>query len=232
MQASAPRGPLPLGSFYVDAQACGNTGFEPDGRVLYRAQNGKPDFGKTHFAPDANGLTAGAVLAVLTGALQSGDPELAAQAIGKLRAIDRFMNTVPRGAQTWEVPLHTPDILASAHLVRCYTIGCELTGEASMLEQARYWAYSGLPFVYLRQPTEGPVGLYATIPVFGATNWEAPNWLGMRVPWSPNCRRRRFTRMSLQRRGYANAHLTPARRSLAVAPDQRVEAPLPAAERG
>ena len=166
-----------------EAALAGLSQFEPSGRVLYRVQTGKPDFGKTHFAPDANGLTAGAVLAVLTGALQSGDPELAKQAIGKLRALDRFMNTVPRGAQTWEVPLHTPDILASAHLVRCYTIGYELTGEASMLEQARYWAYSGLPFVYLRQPTEGPVGPYATIPVFGATNWEAPNWMGLPVQW-------------------------------------------------
>lgn len=157
--------------------------FEPDGRVLYRVQSGKPDYGRTHFAPDANGLTAGVVLAVLTAALHSGDPDLVKQAIGKLRALDRFTNTVPRGAQTWEVPLHTPDILASAHLVRCYTIGYELTGEVPMLEKARYWAYTGLPFVYLRQPTEGPVGLYATIPVFGATNWEAPNWLGLPVQW-------------------------------------------------
>ena len=157
--------------------------FERDGRVLFRTQRGKPDFGKTHFAPDANGLTATVVLAVLTGALQSGDPDLAKLAIGKLRALDKFMNTVPRGAQTWEVPLHTPDILASAHLVRCYTMGYELTGEVSMLEEARYWAYTGLPFIYLRQPTEGPIGLYATIPVFGATNWEAPNWLGLPVQW-------------------------------------------------
>jgi len=24
-----------------------------------------------------------------------------------------YANTVPRGAQTWEIPLHTPDILAA-----------------------------------------------------------------------------------------------------------------------
>jgi len=89
---------------------------------------------------------------------------------------------VPRGAQTWEVPLHTPDILASAHLVRCYLYAYQLTGDADLLEQARYWAWTGVPFVYLEQPVPGDVGLYATIPVFGATQWVA-SWLGKPVQW-------------------------------------------------
>ena len=41
--------------------------------------------------------------------------------------MDIFHDGVPRGAQTWECPLHTPDILASALLVRAYTLGYELT---------------------------------------------------------------------------------------------------------
>jgi len=67
--------------------------------------------------------------------------------------------------------------------VRAYTLGYELTGDAHFLEQARYWAWTGMPFTYLVPPTTEPVGLYATIPVFGATQWVAPNWMGLPVQW-------------------------------------------------
>ena len=94
-----------------------------------------------------------------------------------------YANTVPRGAQTWEVPLHTPDILASAHLVKAYTLGYMISGKQEYLEQARYWAWTGVPFVYLVNPTEGEIGPYATIAVLGATNWQAPVWFGRPVQW-------------------------------------------------
>jgi len=35
----------------------------------------------------------------------------------------------------------------------------------------------------LHPPTGGPVGLYATTPVFGATDWTAPVWIGKPVQW-------------------------------------------------
>ena len=35
----------------------------------------------------------------------------------------------------------------------------EATGEPHFLAQARYWAWTGVPFVYLRQSTPGPVGM-------------------------------------------------------------------------
>ncbi len=90
---------------------------------------------------------------------------------------------MPRGAQTWEVPLHTPDILASAHLVKAYTLGYIIAGKQEYLNQARYWAWTGVPFVYLVNPTEGDIGPYATIAVLGATNWQAPVWFGRPVQW-------------------------------------------------
>ena len=157
--------------------------FEADGTVLYRKPPNGPDYGRTHFAPHANGLTALSVAALLEAATVSGDPDLLREGLRLLRALDRYANTVPRGAQTWEVPLHTPDILASAHLVRAYTLGYEMTGDGSFFEQARYWAWTGVPFVYLADPTDGPVGRYATIAVLGATNWVAPVWLGQPVQW-------------------------------------------------
>jgi hypothetical protein len=101
----------------------------------------------------------------------------------KLDALAKYYDGVPRGAQTWEVPLHTPDILASAELVQCYVLGYQMTGRRAYLDQARYWAWTGLPFVYLILPVDGAVGAYATIAVFGATNWQAPNWMGMPVQW-------------------------------------------------
>lgn len=159
------------------------TRFEPDGTVRYRKPPSGPDYGRTHFAPDANGLTAQAVASLLESATVCGDPELIREGLRVLRAMDKFANTVPRGAQTWEVPLHTPDVLAAANLVRAYVLGYEVTSEAHFLEQARSWAWSGVPFIYLASPTSERVGLYATIPVFGATQWVAPNWIGLPVQW-------------------------------------------------
>jgi hypothetical protein len=159
-------------------------GVGDDGAVPYRPSPGRPDYGRTHFEKTANGLSASPVADALAIGMLTGDSALIDRALQRLRQIDvRWRGTVPRGAQTWEVPLHTPDILASAHLVRAFVLGYELTGDAVLLERAREWAWTGVPFVYLVPPTDGPVGLYATIAVLGATNWEAPNWIGLPVQW-------------------------------------------------
>ncbi|MBN9689537.1 MAG: hypothetical protein J0M24_04800 [Verrucomicrobia bacterium] len=156
--------------------------FHPDGSLPYAAPAGGPDFSSTHWSKEANGLAATSVTQILERGLFGGDRDLIREGLRLLRALDRFRNTVPRGAQTWEVPLHTPDILASAYLVRAYTLGFELTGEADFLQQALYWAWTGVPFVYLQASTT-PVGAYATTPVLGATQWIAPNWIGLPVQW-------------------------------------------------
>jgi hypothetical protein len=157
--------------------------FGPDGSVHYQKPASGLDYGKTHFSTEANGLTAQVVHTLLEAAAFAGDKSLINDALRQLRALDKFRNTVPRGAQTWEIPLHTPDILASAYLARAYTLGFELTGEPGFREQARYWAWTGVPFVYLTPPTDQPVGLYSTIPVLGATGWVAPVWIGLPVQW-------------------------------------------------
>jgi hypothetical protein len=157
--------------------------FEADGSVKYHARPGGPDFAKTHFTNEASGLASRVVVDLLEAATFSGDHELLDLALQRLRGMDKFHDGVPRGAQTWECPLHTPDILASAQMVRAYTLGYELSGEAHFIEEARYWAWTGVPFIYLVAPTDQAVGLYATIPVFGATHWQAPVWLGLPVQW-------------------------------------------------
>jgi hypothetical protein len=157
--------------------------FEADGSILYRKSAGHEDYGRTHFAPEANGLTAQVVESFLQAATVCGDRALIEQALDRLRGLNKFRDTVPRGAQTWEVPLHTPDILASAHLVRAYTLGYELTGEKDFIAQAVYWAWTGVPFVYLITPVGFPDRPYGTIAVYGATGWRAPVWFGRPVQW-------------------------------------------------
>jgi hypothetical protein len=158
-------------------------GFEPDGSVLYRPATAGVDYGRTHWSREANGLAAQRVVVLLEEAVFAGDRDLIQTGLHHLRALDKFRDTVPRGAQTWEIPLHTPDILAAAHLVRAYTLGYELTGETAFLDQARYWAWTGVPFVYLSAPTPGRVGTFSTIAVLGATSWVAPVWIGLPVQW-------------------------------------------------
>ena len=156
--------------------------FDDKGIKLYRS--GNVDYGKTHFATHANGLAGVDVERILEAATMSADPQLIGQGLSLLdKQTALYANTAPRGAQTWEVPLHTPDILASAHMVRAYTLGYILSGKQEHLEQARYWAWTGVPFVYLVAPTEGEIGPYATIAVLGATNWQAPSWFGRPVQW-------------------------------------------------
>ncbi|HTL58929.1 MAG TPA: hypothetical protein VL361_24795 [Candidatus Limnocylindrales bacterium] len=156
--------------------------FDADGALRYRPSGG-PDFAKTHFTNEASGFVSRAVEDLLQVAAYSGDRELISVALQRLDAMDKFRNDVPRGAQTWECPLHTPDILASAQMVRAYTLGYELTANPAYLEQARYWAWTGVPFVYLLNPSSGVVGSYSTIAVFGATQWQAPVWMGLPVQW-------------------------------------------------
>ncbi len=157
--------------------------FQPDGTVLYQRAEGKPDYARTHWERTANGLTAAVLVRLLEMALYTGDQEVIQEALRRLEQFKRFDNTVPRGAQTWEMPLHTPDILASAHIVKAYVIGYELTGNPEFLRRARYWAWTGVPFPYLINPTGKPVGPYSTIAVLGATNWQAPVWFGQPVQW-------------------------------------------------
>ena len=156
--------------------------FDDAGVKQYRP--GGTDYSRTHFAKHANGFSGGDMVRILEGAALSADKELLEKSLELLdKQTALYADTVPRGAQTWEVPLHTPDILASAHLVKAYTLGYIISGRQEYLEQARYWAWTGIPFIYLYSPTSARVGVYATIPVLGATNWKAPVWIGLPVQW-------------------------------------------------
>jgi hypothetical protein len=156
----------------------------PDGTVAYHPGKGGVDYGRTHDADHANGLSARVVAEAIEAARFAGDKQLIDEAVSALRRLgNTYAGSVPRGAQTWEVPLHTPDILASAHLVRAFTIGYELTGDRVLLDQALAWAWTGLPFLYLVDPVGTTDGPYGCVTVFGATAWKWPVWIGRPVQW-------------------------------------------------
>jgi hypothetical protein len=163
---------------WLNMRAAGARGImaeqKPDGSFRY---DGKLRRG--HFEDTASGFCAVRAVELLEHARFTGDAASLQAGLKALEFMKHFRD--PRGAQTWEVPLHTPDILASACLVHAYVRGYELTGQRDYLARARAWAITGLPFVY--QWSNAPVMAYGTIAVFGATGWQAPNWMGLPVQW-------------------------------------------------
>jgi hypothetical protein len=87
-----------------------------------------------------------AALPILHYAELSGDPKCTEAGLKALEAMRRFR--VPRGAQVWEVHQDIPDIRAAALAVEAYHTGYCLTGDKQWLEDANYWGWAGVPFVY------------------------------------------------------------------------------------
>ncbi len=90
----------------------------------------------------------------------------------------------PEGAQTWELPLHVPDLLASAHAMNAYLDAYALTGDPDYLRQAELWALRGTPFIYLWQTSDKAIMRGASIPVFGVTWLGQQPWFGVAVQWN------------------------------------------------
>ena len=152
----------------------------PDGHWVFQPSN---DSQRVLGTPGekALGLTATPAWDVLRFARVTGDRRAREAGLHALEAMREFR--IPRAAQTWEVPVHSPDILAAGIAVGAYIEGYRLTGDPAYLEDARYWARAGLPFVYLWGTYDRPVMKYATIPVFGATHYVLP-WFGRPVQWN------------------------------------------------
>jgi hypothetical protein len=147
---------------------------KPDGSFRYTGK-----YREGHFEDTALGICATPAARLLDVAWRTGDDEALSAGLKTVQYMRRF--SVPRGAQTWEVPLHTPDLLASARAVHACVRAYQLTGDEPYLDDARRWAATGLPFVYLWG--NKPVMVYGTPPVFGATNWVGPVWFGLPVQW-------------------------------------------------
>jgi hypothetical protein len=129
-----------------------------------------------------SGICARAVRPLLQKALLTGDQAPLDAALKTLKYMERFV--IPRASQVWEVPVHTPDVLASGDCCEVYLMAYKLTGDEAMLRRAVYWARTGLPFIYLWQaPEQRPLMLGASIPVFGATFYTG-SWFARPVQWN------------------------------------------------
>lgn len=127
------------------------------------------------------GLCAAKATAILRYARITGDWEAYRQSIPTLEFMEQFR--VPRAAQVWEVPVHSPDILAAAEAAEAYLEAYRFSGDKRWLRNAVTWARRGLPFVYLWDDPEKPFLLGASIPVYGAS-WMQASWFGRPVQWN------------------------------------------------
>ncbi|MCX7012774.1 MAG: hypothetical protein NTW86_09495, partial [Candidatus Sumerlaeota bacterium] len=83
----------------------------------------------------------------------------------------------------WEVPMHVPDILASAQALSAYASAYRITGDAKYLEKARYWAWTGVPFIYFWGAPDLPVMKGGSCPVMGSSWYARGLWIGRPVQW-------------------------------------------------
>ncbi|MBC8227995.1 hypothetical protein H8E77_00410, partial [bacterium] len=127
------------------------------------------------------GTCASNALVILKYARISGDEEALQAGKKALEFMDRFK--VPRGAQAWECPLYEPDILAAAFAVGAYVEAHQITKARHYLEQAEYWAKTGLPFLFFWNNPQRPGMRYGSIPVFGTTFY-THSWFGVPVQWN------------------------------------------------
>lgn len=127
------------------------------------------------------GTCAARAKAILRYARITGDWEAYRQTVKTLEFMEQFR--VPRAAQVWEVPVHSPDILAAAEAVEAYLEAYRFSGEKRWLRDAVTWARRGLPFVYLWEDPQKPFLVGASIPVFGAS-WMQYSWFGRPVQWN------------------------------------------------
>lgn len=149
--------------------ATGEWTFQPDKRRESLGKRGDAVLGTSA----CNAWTLG-YLARITG-----DEEMRKALEKCLDALKKYR--VPRGGQAWECPLYEPDLLAAGYAVGAYVEGYRVTGRADYLEQAKYWAKTGLPFLY--QWGHRPGMRYASIPVFGTTFF-THSWMGVPVQWN------------------------------------------------
>ncbi len=127
------------------------------------------------------GLVARNAYLLLRMARITGDQRLWEAGVRSLRRMRAFR--VPRAAQVWEVPVHTPDILASADAVEAYLEAYRVSGNREWLADAKRWAMTGLPFVYVWNAPGKLWMRWGSIPVFGASQMRG-SWFGNIVQWN------------------------------------------------
>jgi hypothetical protein len=108
------------------------------------------------------GLVAGRALPILRYAAITGDSDAAGAGIRALDRMDRQYRLPEAGPEDRSWTSET--VLAAAQAAECFLLGYQITGEDRYVESARYWADTGLPFVYFWGDREHPALKHAVVP--------------------------------------------------------------------
>ena len=154
-------------------------GQSPDGSWRWHPDERRASLGKP--GDTTSGMCARGACHVLRSAIVTGNRKHVEGALKALAFLDSY--TIPTGAQEWECPIYAPDVLAAGYAVHAFVLAHEITGDGRYLEKAKFWAKTGIPFVYLwGRGGDMPQMPYAGIPIFGATFY-THSWLGRPVQW-------------------------------------------------
>jgi len=170
----------PIAALQADQAADGSYAFDADRRDqgVFRGY----DFHELGRPGEVEcGLIARNAFVMLRAARLTGDMAAYRSGLKSLECVRRYR--VPRAAQVWEVPVHTPDILAAADAVDAFIEAYRFSGDRRWLEDARRWAVAGLPFVYVWNAPDKLWMRYGSIPVFGASQMRG-SWFGNVVQWN------------------------------------------------
>lgn len=133
----------------------------------------------------ALGIVAKKAYRILKAASITGDPNLIRAGERALIYMERFER--PEGGETWEVPLHDPNLHAASWAIKSYLKGYEITKEEKYLKEAVDWGIKSLPFIYAWEAHNRSIMKYSSISVIGASLFPDPvyyrNWRGTPVQW-------------------------------------------------
>lgn len=141
-----------------------------------------PNQDLSHKQKSLPGFTAENAAKLLHSALVTGNGSHLESGIKALRFLDSFDR--PNGLRVWDLHESTPDLLAVSHMISAYLDDHLVTGHPGRLEKAKYWAWAGLPFVYLWSAHNTEIMRYATVPFFGSTLTDKKPWFGIASQWN------------------------------------------------
>lgn len=146
----------------------------PDGGWGLKKRTGLPEYiGKDGTV--TSGTCASRAKSLMRYALVTGDTDAYDAARRGLDAIER--DPIPRGGQTWEVPVQVADIIVAGYTAAAYLDAYRITGAEHDLKRAVRWAKTGVHFIYFWKDPEQAVMPGCSIPVYGN------NWFGRPVQW-------------------------------------------------
>ena len=158
-------------------------------RSAIEPRSGGTDYGRTHFCDEASGLTAGPVYQLLEAAAFAGDRAMVDEGLRLLRILhQRFARRcAPRRPDLGDPPAHAghPRLGLPGQGLRP---GLRADRRAGTARGGQVLGVDGRAVRLPGQSDRGQgrralVGPFATTPVLGATNWIAPNWIGLPVQW-------------------------------------------------